>query len=250
MNKVLLIDIETSPNLGWVWGKWEQNVIDYEREWHVMCFSAKWLDGTQITKALPDYPGYKAGSQDDKKLIQEIWDLVNEAEIVIAHNGDQFDIRKINARFNFHKMSPPAPYRTVDTKKVAKRYFAFNSNKLDDLGQHLGLGRKVKHDGFEMWQACMQGDLRAWAKMKLYNKQDITLLERVYKHFLPWIKNHPNLGTYSDKTVCPKCGSSKLQQRGYQFNQSTKYKRLQCQGCGGWSRVTLNLQETRPLQSI
>lgn len=249
MNK-LFLDIETSPNLAYVWGMWEQNVIEFEREWYVMCFSAKWENGEHITKGLPDYRGYKKGSEDDEKLVKELWHLLDKADMVVAHNGDQFDLKKINARFSFYNLTPPAPYKTVDTKKVAKRYFGFNSNKLDNLGEHLGLGRKVKHEGFELWKACMAGDSKAWRTMKLYNKQDVVLLEKIYNHFLPWISNHPNAGMFEEGTRCPKCGGEKLQKRGFALNQTTRYQRVQCQDCGGWGRVGMNLQEIKPVVSI
>lgn len=247
---IVFLDIETSPNLAYVWGMWEQNVIEFKSQWYIMSFSAKWLGGGHTTKGLVDYRGYTKGSEDDKALIKELWYILDKAEIVIAQNGDQFDIKKINARFAYHNLPPPSPYRTVDTKKVAKKYFAFNSNSLDNLGEYLGLGRKIKHDGFELWQGCMTGDKKSWKQMKAYNKQDVVLLEKIYLHLLPWIKNHPNLGLYTDKMVCPKCKSVKLERRGVQYNQTTKYVRLFCQDCRGWSRSTNNLQEVRPLVSI
>ena len=213
-----------------------------------MCFSAK--GDEHITKGLPDYPGYKKGSEDDRKLVKELWHLLDKAEIVIAQNGDAFDLKKINTRFAYYGMPPPSPYRTVDTLKVARRYFAFNSNKLDYLGEYLGLGRKIKHEGFELWKRCIDGDLKAWKQMKAYNRQDVVLLEKVYLHLLPWIKNHPNLDNYSDTTVCPKCGSKELQRRGYQFNQTTKYARIQCKNCGGWSRSPVNIKDRRSITSI
>ena len=213
-----------------------------------MCFSAK--NGKHITKGLPDYQGYKKGSEDDSKLVKELWHLLDRAEIVVAQNGDAFDLKKINARFAYHNLPPPSPYRTVDTLKVARRYFAFSSNKLDHLGASLGLGRKLEHEGFPLWKRCMAGDSKAWKKMKAYNKQDVLLLEKVYYRFLPWIKNHPNLDNYSDGTCCPKCGSKSLQKRGYLHTNTTKYARICCMSCGGWSRSPVNVNEKRPLINL
>lgn len=227
---------------------WEQNVIDFKSQWYIMCFSAK--NGTHITKGLPDYQGYTKGSEDDSKLVKELWNLLDKAEIVCCQNGDAFDIKKINARFAYYNLPPPSPYRTIDTLKIARKYFAFSSNKLDHLGASLGLGRKLEHEGFPLWRRCMIGDKKAWNKMKAYNKQDVLLLEKVYFRFLPWIKNHPNLDTYSESTVCPKCGSKDLVKRGYQFNQTTKYARIQCKTCGGWCRSPINEQEKKPIVSI
>lgn len=245
----MLLDIETAPNLAYIWGMYEQNAIDFKSQGYIMCFSAKWLGGEHITKGLPDYQGYKKGSENDRKLIQELWNLLNEAEIVIAQNGDAFDIKKINTRFTSYGMSPPSPYRTLDTKKIAKRYFYFNSNSLDNMGEFLGLGRKIKHEGFELWKRCIAGDLKAWNKMKAYNKQDVVLLEKIYLHFLPWIKNHPNLAAYVSGLTCPRCKGN-LAKRGLQVNNSTTYHRMYCRNCKGWSRGVVNLQKVKQYISI
>src|SRR3990167_8593957 len=246
---ILFLDIETAPNLAYVWGMWEQNVVDFKNQWYIMSFSVK-SNGETITKGLLDYKGYNRNKENDKALVQELWHLLNKAEIVIAHNGDQFDLKKINTRFSYYDMPPPSPYRTVDTKKIAKRYFAFNSNSLDNLGDYLGLGRKIKHEGFELWQECMKGNLKAWGRMKAYNQQDVVLLEKVYFRLLPWMKGHPNMGVYTDKTVCPKCGSRSLQRRGIMHLTSTSYHRIFCNDCRGWCRATVNLQESKPLVGI
>lgn len=233
--KILLIDIETFPNLGWTWQKYDQNVIDFKQETCIATFAAKWLNGPMVAKGLCDYKGYKAESYDDEALVRDLWNLLNEADIAVAHNGDDFDFKVINARLIFHDIKPPAPYKTVDTKKAAKRVARFNSNRLDDLGRYFGEGRKIKTT-FELWQGCIEGDPKAWKKMLHYNKQDVLLLEKVYKRLLPYITNHPNHGLWVVDDVCPKCGSDKLQSRGTSRTATRLYRRLQCQSCGGWLR--------------
>lgn len=240
--KILLFDIETSPNLGYIWGKWEQNVIAFEQEWFMLSFCAKWLDGKTITRGLIDYPAYVKDKTNDKALVTELWQLFNEADIIIGHNGDKFDVRKSNTRFIEHGLMPPEPYKTIDTLKVAKKYFAFNSNKLDDLGKRLGVGRKIKTGGFELWLACLQGDAKAWQSMKRYNRQDVLLLEQIYLKLRPWITGHPNVSILTQTLDgCPSCGSLKLQRRGFGISKTGKYQRFQCKECGAWSH-------TRPQQ--
>lgn len=238
--RILLIDIETFPNLAFVWGKYEQNVLAFERERILASFSAKWLGGQQITKALPDYPLYEENSFDDSALLADVWALIDEADVCIAHNGDNFDFKTLNARF-VHTLGPPSPYQTVDTYKVAKAKFMFNSNKLNDLGVHLKLGQKVKHSGFDLWVGCMRGDEKSWSLMKRYNAQDVKLLELVYRKFLPWISSHPNRNAFNpSRSMCPKCGSGRLQARGQMVSASGSFQRFHCQACGGWSRQAKN----------
>ncbi len=249
--RILTWDIEISPSFGTFWGsKYETNILDITQSWVVLSFSAKFLHGEHITRCLADYKGYKKGSMDDKNLMRELHGLLNRADILVHQNGDSFDVKKVNARFIIHGLPPVAPLKTVDTLKVARNKFGFTSNKLDDLGEVLGLGRKLEHEGYGLWKKCMEGDLHAWNRMKKYNKQDVVLTEKVYLKLRPFMTNHPNLDHYSQKTVCPKCGSKHLHHRGYTMNATTKYARLQCAECGGWSRSPLNLSEKKPLRGI
>lgn len=115
--------------------------------------------------------------------------LLNEAEIVIGHNSDSFDHKKINARMLFWGMKPPSPYRTIDTLKIARQKFAMLSNKQDDIGKYLGTGRKIKTDK-NLWLDCIKGNKRALKDMAQYNAQDVVLLEKNYLKLRPWMLIH------------------------------------------------------------
>ncbi len=125
---IILLDIETAPSLGYVWGIWEQNVISVKEEWFILSFATKVLGvGKPVIYALPDYKHYKRNHYDDEALVKELWKILDEADVVIAHNGDRFDIKKSNARFIYHGLKPPSPYKTIDTLKIARKHFNFNS---------------------------------------------------------------------------------------------------------------------------
>lgn len=245
--RILTLDIETFPILAHLWDLWEANALDVISHSIICTFSAKWLRGKQTTMALPDYKGYRVGSEDDKALITHIWKLLDEADIVVWQNGDKFDRTKINARFIKHGLGPPTPYKTVDTLKEARKTFGFPSKKLDAMGEYMGIGRKVHTGGFKLWQDCMKGDPSAWRKMKVYCAQDVRLTEAVYLRFLPWIKTHPNVGMWSHGLKCPKCGSQRLVRRGTARNATTEYPRFQCRSCGGWLRGAGNIRTGRPM---
>jgi DNA polymerase elongation subunit (family B) len=237
--RILAFDIETAPSLGWYFDLWKEgNIVGTKAEWYMLCFAYKFLGDKKVkTFSLPDFKGYKAGSENDEQLVRELWKLFDEADILIAHNGDKFDIKKANARFSYYNLPPPSPYKTVDTLKVAKRYFGFTSNKLDSLGDHLGYGRKLVHTGFNLWKGCMTGDMKSWKLMLEYNKRDVELLEQIYKHFLPWITNHPTLNFDG----CPNCGHADMQRRGYNYFKRYTTQKLQCKKCHAWTskRVTV-----------
>ena len=169
-------------------------------------------------------------------MLEELHRVMEDADIIITYNGNRFDLPTLNKEFLLNGFKPPAPYKSVDLYPVVKRKFRFASNKLDHVAQQLKLGQKVTHAGFQMWIDVMNGDPAAQHEMKTYNIHDVVLLERVYEKILPWIPNHPNQSHHSGSHVCPNCGSSKLQHRGYATTAAGKYQRYQCQDCGKWSR--------------
>jgi DNA polymerase elongation subunit (family B) len=230
--KVIFLDIETAPSVGWVWGKWEQNVLDFKEDGYVMSFAVKRAGGKVIVKVLPDYTNYKVDRKDDSALLKDLWLELDNADIVIAHNGDRFDLPTINTRFLAYGWAPPSPYVTIDTLRVARRAFNFTSNKLDDLCRYLNIGRKMPHTGFDLWRNCMNGINKAWRTMRRYNHADVLLLEELYYRFLPWIPNHPNVNKGENR--CIRCGSDKLKYDGHRFTNLRKKERIHCLNCAGW----------------
>jgi DNA polymerase elongation subunit (family B) len=226
--KILLYDLETFPNIGYTWTKWETNVIKFVKEWELASFAWKWLGESKISVM-------SQRNHTEKQLATHLAALMNESDIIVAHNGDNFDLKKSRVKFLQHGIKPPAPSKTVDTKKVAKSRFAFNSNSLNDLAETLKLGKKVNTGGFELWEGCMRNDKSAWALMEKYNKQDVDLLEKVYLKLRGWMTNHPNMALIKDIAIgCPSCGSEEIQSRGYSITAKTRRRRLQCQSCACW----------------
>jgi DNA polymerase elongation subunit (family B) len=208
----------------------------------MLSYSAEWYDShRRVTRTLFDLPDYKPGCG-DRKLALEVWKLLDEADIVVAHNGANFDVKKLNARFIAHGMRPPSPYKVVDTKREVKKVAAFSSNKLDWLCNQLEIGAKLeKPDGFQMWLDCIAGDEKAWKRMKEYNSHDIDLLRDLYQDIAPWI-TQPNAAVWSKDGACcvnPACGSTRIHWRGKAKNRTMEYERFQCQDCGKWGRAVL-----------
>ena len=233
--KVLLYDLETSPNIGYTWGKWEQNVIQIIKERQIISFAWKWLGDAGVkVLALPDFKEYKNDQDNNRPLVVELHNLFNDADVTVGHNVIDFDDRRSNSDFLRHGLKPPPPHKSVDTLRVARSKFDLNSNKLDDLGALLGLGRKVKHPGFEMWEGCLRGDPKSWALMKKYNKGDVVLLEKIYYELRPWMTNHPNMTIPDALDGCPACRSRKLESRGWVYNSIGKKKRYLCLDCNKW----------------
>lgn len=238
--KTLFIDIETAPDVVWTWGVYQENAIAVKEHWYVLSFAAKWrgVKGPIIVKGLDDYPKYLGGNSTEKDLLKEIHSLLDEADIVVAHNGADFDVKKLNARFIEHGLTPPSPYKVVDTKRDLTKVARFSSNRLNWLSKQLGTGQKtMEHHDWKLWEGCMKGDTKSWRAMKVYNRHDVVLLQELYEILSPWIEQ-PNANMWSDRPVCsnPACGSRKLEKRGFSRAKTRLYQRYQCKDCGAWSR--------------
>ena len=246
--KILVLDIETCPIIASVWGLWKQDIQPDRiiQDWCVLTWAAKWLNDNEIYsgKITPK----EVVNRDDKRIMKDVWAFMEDADVIIAHNGERFDIPRLNTRFILNGLTPPLSYQVIDTLKLARRKFSFTSNKLDYLGTVLGLGGKIKTE-FDLWKRCVAGDQEALDLMSEYNERDITLLEEVYLKIGSWMPSHPNLGVYVDDnhTLCPMCTSSDVSWKGYYTTLVGQYKTFRCNHCGfiGRSRTNALTKEKR-----
>lgn len=202
---------------------------------YILCWAAKWYGSDNVLfDSIHNSPTVD--------MLKEIHKLLDEADAVIHYNGRKFDIPTLNKEFLLYGLAPPAPYKQIDLLTVARNQFKFPSNKLDYVAQALGLGKKTRHIGHELWIQCMAHNEDAWKIMEEYNKNDVVLLEAVYNKLKPWIKNHANHSIFNEAgAVCPNCGGNHYQKRGFHYTRNCKYQRMQCSGCGHWFRGTKNL---------
>lgn len=236
MAKIYLIDVETAPKLAYVWRFFKENigakqVLDHG---HIMSFAAKELGSDFVIY-------HENRGADDKNITQRLIEVLDDADIIVAQNGDKFDLPTINGRALVHGLKPPSPYKTVDTLKVAQKEFKFEKNSLEYLAIILGCAPKEQHKkfpGWELWLECLRKNEEAWEEMRTYNIQDVLTLEEIYLKMRPWIRNHPNVAVVDEpvQESCPKCGSVHIKRRGFTTTSVGKYKRYRCDDCGGWSR--------------
>ena len=237
--KILVFDIESTPSIGYFWSTNPWNVtMTHDKiiqDWYMLSWSAKWLNDSEIINDC--IKSKESVVQDDRRIVKSLWKLFDEADILIAHNGHKFDIPMMNTKFLQHNILPPKPYQVIDTLKVAKRSFKFTHNKLDYLGEFLGIGRKNTTE-FQLWLECMAGNKKSLKRMLDYNDQDVLLLEEVYYKLLPYTKSHPNLNNYQDtKKCCSNCGSSNIRPKGFYHTMVNRYQTFQCSDCGSFTRV-------------
>lgn len=245
--KVLLFDLETAPATVFTFQLYQpiigiDQIIEDSR---IISWSAKWLGDRRVI-TMDEY------HEDRGSMLAKMWELLDKADVIIGYNSKRFDEPWIRGELIREGYPPFSPIRHIDLYQIAKSNFRLLSGKLDWLSFVLLNDRKVKNPGFSMWRDCLMGDddakRKAWALMRKYGKKDTALLEPIYEILRPWIKiGVPNFGLYSgDEFVCPFCGSSEVQKRGFAYTPTGKFQRYQCQseGCYAWSRDPHRLATT------
>ena len=238
--RILFYDIETSLETVAVFALKYNDFIDPDsiiQERHVISVCYKWEGENKVhTISLLDDPKrFARDPHDDRYVVEQFHKVLSEADCIIAHNGDKFDLPYLKTRMLAHGLSPLPPIASIDTYKVAKQGLLFNSNRLDYLGKFLGLGAK-KPTSKGLWMRVLQGDKAAIREMVSYNVQDVILLEKVFMKLRPYVSNHMSRELFG-RVGCPRCGNTKVQSRGVHRAITKIYKRWQCQGCGGWFRT-------------
>lgn len=208
--KVLIYDIETSYNIVKSWRvgyNLNINPQDIIHERSIICVSYKWLDDDQIYTLTWDK------NQNDKFLLEQFIEVMNEADLLVAHNGDRYDLKFIKTRALKQDLPMLIDYPQFDTLKVAKKKFMFNSNKLDYIAEFLGFGNKIKTE-LKLWDdIILHNSKEAMNKMIEYCEMDVELLEKVYKKLVNWEKPKLHLGVLrgKDKITSPITGGLNIQ---------------------------------------
>lgn len=239
--KLLLFDIETSPNVVYSWTIGRKVSLSHDnivKERQIICISWKWYGEKQVHSI--DW-GKK---QNDRQLLIEFSKVLNEADVAIAHNGDRYDIRFINGRLAYHDLPPVGEVTTIDTLKQSRKVFFINSHRLDYLGQFLGLGRKLD-TSFGLWKDVMDGDEKALSKMIRYCKQDVRLLESVYEKVRKYAPQTVHMGVVlsGDKLSCKACGSDNTIWNGTRVKSKIVYRCRRCKSCGHFFTTHVRAEE-------
>ena len=230
----LFFDIETSPCVGWFWRPGYNLNLDYNNileNAKIICICYKW-EGDKKTYSLS-----WDSKQNDKKMLQDFIKVLNQANEIIGHNSDKFDIKWIRTRCLIHGVDMIPEYTSIDTLKEARKGFNFPSNRLDSIGRYTGVGKKLKTTGELWYDTCFKNDRKALDKMIKYCIQDVVLLEKVYGKMKHFIK--PKYNIADDKASCPRCNSDNIRNNANRISASgIKIKQLQCGDCGTFFRVT------------
>lgn len=238
--KILFIDIELKPILAQVWALWDQNVglNQIQEDWSILSYCAKWKGSDDII--YEDLEG-SDDFEDDSKLLDSLWKLLNEADIVVGQNSKRFDVKKINSRLVLNGYPKPSTFRQIDTLLIAKAQFGFTSNKLQYMTDKLCTKyKKLDHGKFAghlLWSECMKGNPEAWAEMRDYNINDVLSLEELYDILSSWDSTLPNFDVYVDEIL----DMSVWEEDGFHYSNIGKYKRYRNKITGQQKRSRVNL---------
>ncbi|QDP56944.1 MAG: putative DNA-directed DNA polymerase [Prokaryotic dsDNA virus sp.] len=229
--KILVIDIEWQPALAYVWQMWKQNIqpdmlVDHGG---MLCFCAHWA-GTN------EYQFYSKWDDGQKGMAEAALNLLEQADAVVTYNGDKYDLPKITGEIVLAGLTPPPPVTSIDLIKTVKK-FGFNMNRMAYIAPRLGIGEKLKHEGFNLWKSVMDGDKKAQERMKKYCIQDVRITAKMYSKIKPFVKNHPHLDA-STICRCPACNSPRNQKRGFTTTRFYRVQRNKCSNCGHWFQTT------------
>lgn len=242
--RILFIDFETLPSTAVVFGRFNLNLSPkHIIEEGNQILSASWcfLDDEDVTGIVMTKEEVKV--RDDSRVVACVYEVLQSADIVVAQNGDKFDIPLFKTRCIVNNFPPIKRFKTIDTLKIAKQ-LKFDSNSLDSVASALGLGSKMSHTGIKLWIDCMNGDLKALQEMLQYNRQDVRLLREVYLKLRPYDNRHPNISLYytGNEVRCPVCGSEDIHPTGNSvFTSVSEFQEVACNDCGHRSRTRNNI---------
>lgn len=228
--KILVCDIEWSPAKAYVWRMFDENISPDQLidPGGLLCFCAHWVGSKE-------FMFFSEWSDGKHNMAIKLRELLDEADAVIGYNSDRYDLPKIRGHLMLEDLPPFAPPTSIDLIKVVKR-FGFVMNRLAYIAPLLGVGKKMKHEGFNLWRSVLEGDPKAQKTMEKYCIQDVKVTSMLYQKVKPYILDHPHLG--DNHGACGSCGSDHVQFRGYRRTKFFKVRRLQCQDCGSWSTGT------------
>jgi uncharacterized protein YprB with RNaseH-like and TPR domain len=230
--RILFYDIETAPITSYHWGLFDQNIglNQVIEDWFILSFAGRFQGEDDF-----NYMDQRSASpvQNDEHLLRWIHKLMSTADVLIGHNSIKFDFKKLNARFIKYNLPPLNHFIQIDTLKIARKHFAFTSNKLSYLAEYLKCDIKKsehsKFSGMAMWTECLKGNQEAFIEMEDYNKIDVKVLEEVYNKLAPW-EPSVNFQAFYFGTICS-CGHTKFFKDGFRYTRQGKFQVFRCHNC-------------------
>lgn len=226
--RLLVLDIETAPAVAYVWRMFKENISNDQliQPHTILCVGCKWVGEREVKL-------FSVWEHGEQEMLSEVRNLLLEADGIITYNGKKFDLPHLQSEMIRLRLPPVPPVSHIDLFKFVRDKTRFMSKKLGYVAEHLGIGTKMKHEGFDLWKKVLDGDEKSQARMARYCRRDVVLTERVYQRLKGYITEHPAIG-FCTPEQCPTCGSKETQRRGFYYTRMYRYQRHQCTKCGSW----------------
>ena len=254
--KAATLDIERLPGHHRTWHRgqtitgpfWDLNEIkgwtgkrihaDDVKEWpRTICAAWKWYDESDVEFAAE----WEVGGYDG--FMRAVWDVFDQADLIIGHNADRFDARHLMGGWAEMGLPAPSPYKVIDTLKIARGTFAYESNTLDALNKRLGIDAKTDKYDARIARAAVNGDKEAQETLSAYNRGDIIASEALFDRLRPFARGIPHLGMWTDDALaCPSCGHTMTATGKTVHANVQRYEHLACPNCGSHARGTATLK--------
>ena len=260
--KILTFDIERIPGVAkvqhrgltiqgefWDLGGWKHTIgrrihADDVISWpRTICAAGRFYGQREVMFAAEWENGHEA-------FMQTMWEWFDQASVIVGHNSVSFDEKHARSGFLEYGWTPPRPWKSIDTLRVARSQLNFESNTLDALAKRLGVVAKTDKYSADIAKAAVNGDAKAQKTIKIYNEGDVKATEAVFDRLRPYIKNAPHLGMWTGKEwSCPNCGFDGIANNptGEAYANVTRYKAFQCEKCGTHIRGNRKLAD--PIQT-
>ena len=173
----------------------------------------------------------------EKFLLKDVSARLLDCDVWLTHFGTWYDINFVNTRLLYHRLPiiPPS-FSHIDTWKVAKNRLKLRNNRLNTISEFLKTEESKNAIKPEQWIRALGGHRPSMAYIVQHCRKDVVVLEQTYLRLRPLVTDHPNRGLIDGRGGCSACGSTRLHRRGYHVTRTRKYRRLQCQKCGAWSK--------------
>lgn len=250
--RILFLDLETSAALAYLFGRFKVNIgqANIKEEGGKLLVAGFAINDNPVSALYVD----SKAVNDDKHICEALHQLFEHVDIVVAHNGRNFDIKMLNARLVFNGFPPLSGVKVIDTLEMAKSKFRFPSNRLDSLGEYLGVGRKIDTGGIELWKKVQENDAEALTDMVNYCIQDVELLRLVFYKLMSYGGSASvNWALYYDdnKPRCIYCGSEDVAPTGkFVYAAVSKFNEYRCGCCSATMRDRSNKNSKQKAQSL
>jgi uncharacterized protein YprB with RNaseH-like and TPR domain len=142
-------------------------------------------------------PRWKKGVRgDDKELCKQVNALVRSHDVIVAHNGNRFDVPMLRTRALHWGLAPLREVKLVDPCFIAFRKFKLKSNSLGRIADYVGIKDRKTPLDMSIWaDAYLNGSTKAMDLIVEHCEADIRVLSAVLNVVKPYIKVFDDRGS-------------------------------------------------------